>query len=361
MRSAIAKSGEAAVRFVPDADSHVDFSADPRCHMLGVILLAGYSLRAMNHMRVSVPSGLNGALALLHILFCEREARHDERSSSPKNTSAGPLESRSVLAITASIDVPRETVRRILLGLASDGLLHLGPQGSYETSASARRRFSVEENPSQLADFVWTAHELVASLTVRGDAIDALMARHPFNTSLATRRESLVDPAHAAMMPLVLDWLRSSTGSDKQRAARVVDGYLYRHLKRMRAAFGDLLLPLILGEIAHRNVSRLAHRGNTAKTVQHLGGNFGTGVPAPVDDFMGINAHSLSLSMGVPDATLRRKLTLLRTRGWIGFESDGNLVVKGEAVRRQADMANREALRDMIAGYRGLVGMGIAS
>jgi hypothetical protein len=35
-------------------DARVDFPQDPWCHMLAVVLLAGHSLRAMNHVRATI-------------------------------------------------------------------------------------------------------------------------------------------------------------------------------------------------------------------------------------------------------------------------------------------------------------------
>jgi hypothetical protein len=328
--------------------------------MLAVVLLAGYSLRAMNHVRDAVAGGLNGTLVLLDILQAEREARAGtRRSSATPGNGPGPRAPRSILAITAAIDVPRETVRRVAAALASDGWLQSAPHGGYETSVRTRRWFALDRDLAPYAEFVWTAQQITAAMTIPPDNVDALVAANPWLTALATRRDAVPNPAYLQTMPILQDAIARATTVDKDRAASVVDGYLYRHLKRLRATFeGDLLVPLIIGEIAHRNIAMLGHRGDTAQRVGRLGSRFGTGTNEVHHEFLGINAYSLSQSMGVPDATMRRKIAHLCMREWVRVDTEGNLAIEGEVVRRHSTLCNLEALNDMISGYRSLVALG---
>jgi hypothetical protein len=341
----------------------VNFPQDPRCHMLAVVLLAGHALRMMNHVRDNIDGGLSGTLILLDILQAERESRAGIRMSAAAPGSGPPLPTpRSILAITAAVDVPRETVRRIAAALASAGWLQAAPQGGYETSGRARRWFGLDHDPVPYAEFVWTAREVTAALTVTSDGVDALVGAHSWLTALATRREAVPSPAYLKTMPALQETLGRATADDKERAAAVVDGFLYRHLKRLRATFeGDLLLPLIIGEIAHRNIAMLGHRGDTAQQVTKIGSRFGSDSSDLRGEFLPTNAYSLSQSMGVPDATMRRKIAHLRMREWISVDAEGNLAVIGETVRRHSERCNLDALNDMVAGYRRLVATGMAS
>ena len=47
---------------------------DSRGYLLIKVLLSGYALRCMNHIRVTVDGGLNAALILYHLLDTERES-----------------------------------------------------------------------------------------------------------------------------------------------------------------------------------------------------------------------------------------------------------------------------------------------
>ena len=64
--------------------------------------------------------------------------------------------------------------------------------------------------------------------------------------------------------------------------------------------------------------------------------------------------------MGIPDATVRRKVAYLCRRGWITVAQDGVLHVAG-TVRTHSAALNDESLADMMAAYRTLGSSGIAS
>jgi len=331
--------------------------------MLAVVLLAGHALRTMNHVRDNVDGGLSGTLVLLDILQAERETRAGIRMSAAAPGSGPRLPTpRSILAITAAVDVPRETVRRVAVALASAGWLQAAPQGGYETSVRTRRWFGLDNDLVPFAEFVWTAREVTAALTISSDGVDDLVGAHPWLTALATRRNAVPSPAYLKTMPALREMLDRATADDKERAAGVVDGFLYRHLKRLRATFeGDLLLPLILGEIAHRNISMLGHRGDTAQQVTKIGSRFGSDSSEVRGEYLPTNAYSLSQSMGVPDATMRRKIAHLRAREWVSVDAGGNLTIVGEAVRQHSEQCNLDTLNDMVAGYRALQAMGMVS
>ena len=358
-RSLSCAEGAGPAAATTTAGAAVGFPPDPRCHMLAVVLLAGYSLRAMNHVRRSFEPGLNGALILLDVLQAERG---EQSQAARPGDAPRPNAARTLLAIAAAIDVPRETVRRSANALVDADWLRAARQGGYETTGRTRRCFAVEHDFVPYAEFVWTAQQLSQAMTTADDGIDALVAAHPWQSALATRREGVPHPAYLESMPALQDRLGGATRAARERAASVVDGYLYRHLKRLRATFeGDLLLPLILGEIAHRNIAMLTHRGDRAQQMRTLGSRFGSDATRLREVFMPTNAYSLSQSMGVPDATIRRKIAHLRMREWVSVDAGGNLVVETSTVREHSTLCNLEALNDMVAGYRTLVALGLAT
>jgi hypothetical protein len=228
--------------------------------------------------------------------------------------------------------------------------------------ARARRWFGLDHDLERYAEFVWTARQVTTALTIAPDGIDALLALHPWQSALATRREAMPNAAYLQTLPALRTTVAGATAGTEERAAAVVDGYLYRHLKRVRATFdGDVLLPLIIGEIAHRNVAMLGHPRESAQWVERLGSRFRSDASDGRHGYLPTNTYSMSQSMGVPDTTLRREVAHLRMRKWVSVDAAGNLAVEAEAVRRHSELCDLEALNDMAAGYRRLVAMGMSA
>jgi hypothetical protein len=150
--------------------------------------------------------------------------------------------------------MPRETVRRVAAALASYGWLQRVQQGGYAASVRTRRWFGLDHDLERYDEFVWTARQVMTALTIAPDGADALLAMHPWQSALATRREAVPNPAYLQTSPALQTLLDGATAETRERASRIVDGCLYRHLKRLRATFdGDVLLPLIIGELVRRH------------------------------------------------------------------------------------------------------------
>ncbi len=115
---------------------------------------------------------------------------------------------------------------------------------------------------------------------------------------------------------------------EKRVAALHLARYNLRYLVRLYGAFdGDLLLPIVLGEVGLYNMGGLALSD-------------GAGVPSCCtneDTFDRLalrpcNAFSISSSTGIPRETVRRKVSHLIQHGYIDRDSKGGLTITAKAV-----------------------------
>ena len=111
-------------------------------------------------------------------------------------------------------------------------------------------------------------------------------------------------------------------------AALLLARYNLRYLVRLYSAFdGDLLLPIVLGEVGLYNMGSLA-----------LGD--GSSVPSCCTDeetfsrlsLRPCNAFSISSSTGIPRETVRRKVSYLIQNGLIDRDPKGGLTITAKAV-----------------------------
>ena len=98
---------------------------------------------------------------------------------------------------------------------------------------------------------------------------------------------------------------------EQRVAALLLSRYNLRLLIRLYATFdGDLLLPIVLGEIAMYNIGGIA-ADDTASLVARCDSNFKHPPLRPC------NAFSISSSTGIPRETVRRKVSHLILHNWI--------------------------------------------
>jgi len=97
-----------------------------------------------------------------------------------------------------------------------------------------------------------------------------------------------------------------------------INSYFVNHFIRVYKAFdGDFEMAIVLGEIAHYNVFHLfpdksTRRKDTNEVYKSL---------------RGCNAHSISLSSGIPRETVRRKIKKLINIGYITYDDKKHLVI----------------------------------
>ena len=111
-------------------------------------------------------------------------------------------------------------------------------------------------------------------------------------------------------------------------AVLAVNLYLTRYLGRLSKAFaGDVSEAIVLGEIAHHNVSGvLAEIGRLPKLHEAVAsGRINRHAYLPT------NAFSIAQATGIPRQTVRRKIASLTKRGWLRA-TPGGLVVTAAPV-----------------------------
>jgi len=105
-------------------------------------------------------------------------------------------------------------------------------------------------------------------------------------------------------------------------AFMAVNMFIVRHLVRLYAAFdGDLLEAIVLGEVAHHNLSaylgRTQDSRRTAQALPHVPNR---------SDYLPTNAFSIAQATGIPRQTVRRKVKSLVARGWLLQQKNGLIV-----------------------------------
>ena len=114
--------------------------------------------------------------------------------------------------------------------------------------------------------------------------------------------------------------------------------YHLNHLKRLYRAFnGDLLLPLILGEVGHFNL-----RGLDVSSVRNP---LFENMHALVKTRQACNTYSISLSLGLPRETVRRKAAKLIDMGFLQRSGGRNLYITNRAVQEFVPEFNLETFR----------------
>ncbi len=105
------------------------------------------------------------------------------------------------------------------------------------------------------------------------------------------------------------------------------DHYL-RHLVQLYRLFeGDLVQAMVLGEVAHHNLSTLRtddpSLAELSDRLQEPGTFRASLIPT--------NAFSIAQATGIPRETVRRKVAALVKKGWLVQDADANLIATSQA------------------------------
>jgi hypothetical protein len=295
------------------------------------ILMAGHTLRRLNSAHRTFGGDLLLTLVLTEIAVHVRATdaafgagdEHGAEQDSPVYR---------LTPLSGASGLPRESARRKVLRLLELGWLEPAGRARVRLSVHAREYFGFEHNRHVLDDFLWTTERLDGILAPVASEAVRPGQRRDFSRALATRSEDHPEPLFSTELE------PPSARLPEQFARRVADaagltlaGFLLRHLHRMREAFGgDLILPLLLGEIGHYNAGSLMHgRGADLANLDAL---MSPTAGADVEAFFRrvlrpCNAYSLGLVTGVPDSTVRRKVAVLVERGWVSLFPNGGYVV----------------------------------
>jgi len=114
-----------------------------------------------------------------------------------------------------------------------------------------------------------------------------------------------------------------TVGGLNRDALLAVNMFIVRHMVRLYAAFdGDLTSAIVLGEVAHHNLSAYMARATSARRT--TAGDIAH-VPDR-SDYLPTNAFSIAQATGIPRQTVRRKVKALVARGWLLEQADGLIV-----------------------------------
>ena len=123
----------------------------------------------------------------------------------------------------------------------------------------------------------------------------------------------------------------------------LVNEYFLLHLRRVYDRFeGDIESAMVLGEIGHYNVKQLIESQSFTRAKKDL---------SMVDNeafrsyLRGCNTQSISMSMGIPRETVRRKIKKLEELGWIERDEKGFLFIT-RAVKDEMQEFNRTTISD---------------
>ncbi len=147
-----------------------------------------------------------------------------------------------------------------------------------------------------------------------------------------TKRSPIDKPG---LPPSVADLYNQHSGE-----LSVLMGWFFlRHLNQLYRNFrGDLLLAIVLGEIAHHNICHYFSSGKA--TAANRG--------KPVEVMEPCNPFSLSAATGLPRETCRRKVQILVRQGLVRKHAAGGyIIIPGIGARFRG--ANQKTLADILA------------
>lgn len=134
---------------------------------------------------------------------------------------------------------------------------------------------------------------------------------------------------------------REPAPSGALRAAAVLLArYQVSSLRRLFDEFErDILLPILLGEIALHNIGSLE---NGAESI------FDSDVESVVKRLRPCNAYSIAAATGLPRETVRRKIARLVELGWIARRDNGHLFLTAQAIRHFGALLGSRDLPELL-------------
>ncbi len=126
--------------------------------------------------------------------------------------------------------------------------------------------------------------------------------------------------------------------------AVILARYEMRSLKRLYDEFDhDILLPLLLGEIALYNIGVLENGGPLGDD-----GDDDPDTEAYDCPLRPCNAYSIAAATGLPRETVRRKICRLVELGWISKRSNGHLYVTAHALAHFGNLLRSRDLPELL-------------
>jgi hypothetical protein len=143
--------------------------------------------------------------------------------------------------------------------------------------------------------------------------------------------------------------------SSAHRVLKSVALLLARHeIRSLRRWFDDfdrdILLPILLGEIALHNIGALQNgvaRRSGTRISKPLAVNAEASA-AMSTNLKPCNAYSIAAATGLPRETVRRKIVRLIELGWIHRQDNGHLFITDVALEQFGTMLSSRALAELL-------------
>jgi hypothetical protein len=136
--------------------------------------------------------------------------------------------------------------------------------------------------------------------------------------------------------------------AEAQRTFRAVALLLARHeVRNLRRIFEeferDILLPILLGEIALHNLGELENGHEPERPPRDRD------EPCDTRSLRPCNAYSMAAATGLPRETVRRKIARLVELGWINRRHNGHLYISSDALAKFGELLYSRELPELLA------------
>jgi predicted transcriptional regulator len=131
----------------------------------------------------------------------------------------------------------------------------------------------------------------------------------------------------------------------KSAVAIIMGHFFLRHLNLLYREFeGDLILPVVLGEIAHHNIFRFySCKGDSIEVHEQL-----VTYPERMRHLAPTNAFSISHATGIPRETVRRKIEKLEKKGWVVKNKKGDVLMTETVSEHFTKDFNKKLLSELL-------------
>lgn len=135
----------------------------------------------------------------------------------------------------------------------------------------------------------------------------------------------------------------------KSTVAVLMSHFLLRYLNLLYQEFdGDLILPIVLGEISHHNILRFySYEGHCLDIQENVEGDTDW-----LKNLEPTNAYSLSEATGIPRETVRRKIDKLMKKGWVVKSPRGDVTISERVSEHFMKEFNKNLLTELLEASR---------
>jgi hypothetical protein len=121
--------------------------------------------------------------------------------------------------------------------------------------------------------------------------------------------------------------------------------FFLRYLNLLYREFeGDLVLPIVLGEIAHHNIVRLYSIKSDSIEVHEQA----TTYSERMKNLEPTNAFSISQATGIPRETVRRKIDKREKKGWVVKNDRGEVCISEKVSDHFTTGFNKKILAELL-------------